>query len=70
MTFALVKHDDWHSTIDPVPYYGDDPDGCYDERHRRTIERSKLQLNTMKNIPDCNHLDGAPLQMVVCDIVE
>jgi len=69
MATAILFHRDWESKVDPVPYYGDDPDGCYDERHRREIARSRLRLNTTKNIPDCNHPESLQ-QMVVCDIVD
>jgi hypothetical protein len=69
MATAIVFHDDWHSNEDPVPYYGDDPEGCYDERHKKTIARAKLKLNTVKYVPDCNHPERGQ-QVVVCDVVE
>jgi len=71
-TLVVVKHADWDSHIDPVPYYGSGDDIeelCYDERHKHTAPRSKLSLNTVREIDGCSGIGGS-LHMVVCDMAD
>lgn len=71
--FAVIEPHDWDSTKDPVPYYGsgDDIDSlCIGiPGPGKVIPRSKLSVNTVKELEPCNP-PGGPRHMTICDWAE
>ena len=62
---VVVLAADWHSGVDPVPYYSTDPDGCLDFSSRPLIPRARLQARAAAQMVDCEH--GVRYDVVICE---
>jgi len=67
MNNVIILANDWGNfALDPVPYYGTDPNGCLKFNSSPRIARNKLTEISSGNMNDCN--SGTPYAVVICSV--